>query len=139
MNALNILLVEDDDGDAKAIQRAFKEVKIVNPIVRAVDGIEALEILRGTNGRQKLEWPYLMLVDLNMPRMNGIQMVEALRDDARLCRAIVFMLTTSKREEDRIAAYDLNVAGYILKERAGEDFLRLVNLVDSYWKIVQLP
>jgi CheY-like chemotaxis protein len=139
MNALNILLVEDDDGDAKAIQRAFKEVKIVNRIVRAVDGIEALEILRGTNGRQKLEWPYLMLVDLNMPRMNGIQMVEALRDDARLCRAIVFMLTTSKREEDRIAAYDLNVAGYILKERAGEDFLRLVNLVDSYWKIVQLP
>ena len=91
---LNILLVEDDDGDAKAIQRVFSKARIANPIIRAMDGIEALDILRGTNGRAKIAAPYLLMVDLNMPRMNGIQFVEALRQDPNLHHAIVFMLTT---------------------------------------------
>jgi DNA-binding NarL/FixJ family response regulator len=83
--------------------------------------------------------PYFLLVDLNMPRMNGIQLVKALRDDANLHQSIVFILTTSKREEDKVAAYDLNVAGYIVKATAGQDFLNLVSLVDCYWRIVELP
>jgi CheY-like chemotaxis protein len=136
---LNILLVEDDDGDAKAVQRAFRESRIANPIVRAVDGVEALEILRGDNGRAKLASPYLLLVDLNMPRMNGIQLVKALREDQALHHAIVFMLTTSKRDQDKTAAYDLNVAGYIVKQKAGEDLTNLASLVDGYWRIVELP
>jgi DNA-binding response OmpR family regulator len=136
---LNILLVEDDDGDAKAVRRAFQKVKIANPIIRAVDGIDALEMLRGENGQTKPASPYLLLVDLNMPRMNGIQLVKALREDDNLHKSIVFMLTTSKREEDKIAAYDLNVAGYIVKETAGQDFLNLVSLVDCYWRIVEMP
>ena len=136
---LNILLVEDDDGDAKAVQRAFQKAKIANPIHRAVDGIEALEILRGANGREKPTRPYLLLVDLNMPRMNGLQLVQALRDDDALRHSVAFILTTSKREEDKIAAYDLNVAGYIVKATAGNDFLNLVNLVDCYWRIVEMP
>ena len=136
---LNILLVEDDDGDAKAVQRAFQKAKIANPIMRAVDGVEALEMLRGANGRVKLLSPYLLLVDLNLPRMNGIQFIQALRQDEELRHSIVFVLTTSKRDEDKFAAYDLNVAGYILKETAGRDFLNLVSLLDCYWRIVELP
>jgi CheY-like chemotaxis protein len=136
---LNILLVEDDDGDAKALQRAFKKAKIANPILRAVDGIEAIEMLKGTNGKKKAPSPILLLVDLNMPRMNGIQLLQALRKDEDLRHSMVFVLTTSKRDEDKTAAYDLNVAGYVVKATAGEDFLNLVNLVDLYWRVVELP
>jgi CheY-like chemotaxis protein len=137
--SISILLVEDDDGDAKAVRRAFQKAKIANPIVRAVDGIEALEILNGAGGKEKMPRPYFLLVDLNMPRMNGIQLVKALREDTNLHQSIVFILTTSKREEDKVAAYDLNVAGYIVKATAGQDFLNLVSLVDCYWRIVELP
>jgi len=136
---LTILLVEDDDGDAKAIGRAFQKAKISNTIIRAVDGIEALDILKGTNGREKIPHPYILLVDLNMPRMNGIQLIQALREDLELRHTISFILTTSLREEDKMASYDLNIAGYILKSTAGQDFLNLVNLIDCYWRIVEVP
>lgn len=136
--SLNILLVDDDDGDAKAVQRAFQRAKIANPIVRAVDGVEALEILRGENGKTKPPSPCILLVDLNMPRMNGIEFVKALRADRGLRHSVVFILTTSKREEDIVAAYDLNVAGYIVKETAGLDFLNLVTLMDYYWRVVEM-
>ncbi len=137
--SLNILLVEDDDGDAKAVQRAFTKAKIANPILRAVDGMEALEMLRGENGKSKPPSPMMLLVDLNMPRMNGIQFIKALREDKELRHSIAFILTTSKSEEDKMAAYDLNVAGYIVKSTAGQDFLNLVSLVDCFWRIVEMP
>jgi CheY-like chemotaxis protein len=136
---LNILLVEDDDGDARAVQRAFQKAKIANPIHRAVDGMEALDILKGANGKEKPTGPYLLLVDLNMPRMNGIQFVQAIRADEELRHSLAFILTTSKRDDDKAAAYDLNVAGYIVKATAGTDFLNLVHLVDCYWRIVEIP
>jgi CheY-like chemotaxis protein len=134
---LNILLVDDDDGDAKAVQRAFQKARIANPLIRAVDGMEALDMLKGANGKAKPPTPFMLLVDLNMPRMNGIQLVKTLREDDDLRKSIVFMLTTSKRE--KVAAYNLNVAGYIVKETAGQDFLKLVGLVDCYWRIVEMP
>ena len=74
-----------------------------------------------------------------MPRTNGIQFVKALREDDELRHSIVFILTTSKSEQDMVADYDLNVAGHVLKETAGQDFLNLVSLVDSYWRIVEMP
>ncbi len=138
-HTINILLVEDDDGDAKAVERAFRKAKIGNPIIRAVDGINALEFLRGANGKEKIRSPYLMLVDLNMPRMNGLQLLKAVREDKDLRSAIAFILTTSKREEDKAAAYDFNAAGYIVKATAGQDFMELVNLVGCYWRLVELP
>jgi CheY-like chemotaxis protein len=138
-NPIRILLVEDDDGDAKAVARTFEKARIGNPIVRALDGIEALEMLRGTGKRPKLEAPYLLLVDLNMPRMDGIQLVTAIREDPELHDTIIFILTTSHRADDKQAAYSLNVTGYILKEKAGEDFLKLFSLVDTYWRIVEMP
>jgi CheY-like chemotaxis protein len=138
-NPIRILLVEDDDGDAKAVERTFLKARIANPILRVRDGVEAMEMLKGTDQQPRLEPPYLLLVDLNMPRMNGIQLVSAIREDPGLRETIIFMLTTSNRVEDKQAAYFMHVTGYILKERAGEDFLKLFNLVDTYWRIVEMP
>ena len=138
-NFINILLVEDDDGDAMAVERTFRKAGIANSIVRAVDGIEALEILKGTDGTARLARPHLLLVDLNLPRMNGIQLITAIREDHELNDAVIFVLTTSKRQQDKSAAYALHVAGYILKEKSGEDFQSLFNLVKSYQRIVELP
>jgi CheY-like chemotaxis protein len=136
---VTLLLVDDDDGDAKSVQRAFTSARIVNPIVRAIDGIDALDILRGSNGRVKLAPPYMLLIDLNMPRMNGIELLQALRQDPDLHSCIIFVLTTSRRDEDKFAAYDLNVAGYIVKEHAGQDFQRLIEMMQCYWRVVELP
>ncbi len=136
---VTVLLVEDDDGDTKLVERAFKKARIANPIIRAIDGLEALEWLRGTNGKTPVKRPFIMLVDINMPRLDGLALVKALREDEKLRPSIVFMLTTSKHDADKISAYDLNVAGYILKEKAGEDFLDLVNLIGGYSRIVELP
>lgn len=136
---VKILLVEDDDGDAKAVKRALNSVKIANPLVRAVDGMEALEILRGTNGREKLQKPYILLVDINMPRVDGIALITELRNDPELKDSVAFILTTSKKDEDIAAAYKLNVAGYILKQTAGKDFLKITDLLDCYWRIVEFP
>jgi CheY-like chemotaxis protein len=138
-NPIRIVLVEDDDGDAKAVERTFLKARIANPIVRARDGVEAMEMLKGSDRQPRIERPYLLLVDLNLPRMNGIQLVTAIREDPDLHETIIFMLTTSNRAEDKQAAYSLNVTGYILKERAGEDFLELFNLMDGYWRIVEMP
>jgi CheY-like chemotaxis protein len=136
---LTILLVDDDDGDATSVQRAFRSARVANPLLRASDGADALDMLRGTNGKTKLDAPSVLLVDINMPRMNGIELVKQLRLDRDLHRSIVFMLTTSSRDEDKVASYDLNVAGYILKERLGEDFQRLVDLMQGYSRIVEVP
>lgn len=136
---LNILLVEDDDGDAKAVTRAFNKAKVANPIIRAYDGIEALEILRGENGHEKPSAPYILLLDINMPRMDGIQVLKELRADSDLQKTIVFVLTTSKSDQDKSQAYGFNVAGYIVKEDAGADFLSLIDLIDNYWRLVELP
>jgi CheY-like chemotaxis protein len=136
---VTILLVDDDDGDAKMVQRAFSKAGILNPLVRAVDGMEALEMLRGNQGRERLRPPYILLIDINMPRMNGLNFVKALRADAALKSAIAFMMTTSKHDADRYAAYELNVAGYILKQNAGADFLDFVQLIGGYVRIVEMP
>ncbi|PCI58350.1 MAG: two-component system response regulator [Gammaproteobacteria bacterium] len=130
-----ILLVEDDDIDAKIVERAFNKLRIANPIIRAKDGVMALELLRdGT-----VPSPYIILLDLNMPKMGGLEMLEVLRGDKCLSKSIVFVLTTSKDDEDKIAAYNQNIAGYIVKERLQNGFDELVKLLDYYWRIVELP
>ncbi|MBY6056634.1 response regulator [Leisingera daeponensis] len=136
---LKILLVDDDDGDTKAVRRAFLKANIANEITRAIDGIDALDILRGTGGKVKMEPPYVLLADINMPRMNGIELVKELRSDPALRKSVVFFLTTSSDQEDIAAAYNLNPAGYIAKETAGRDFLRLVSMVDRFWRIIEPP
>jgi CheY-like chemotaxis protein len=138
-DSIRILLVEDDDGDAKAVERIFLKNRVAQSIVRAVDGIEALEILKGTDLHPRLQKPYLLLVDLNLPRLNGIHLIAAIREDPQLHDTVIFVLTTSNRQQDKNGAYALTVAGYILKEKAGENSQNLFNLVDSYRRIVELP
>ncbi len=139
VNGVHLLLIEDDHVDAEAIQRAFRQQRIANPFTVVSDGVEALKALRGEGGYDRLPSPYLILLDLNMPRMNGIEFLQALRRDPELQRSIVFVLTTSDREADKVAAYEEHVAGYILKSRAGEDFLEVVKLLRTYWRIVEFP
>jgi CheY-like chemotaxis protein len=136
---VNILLVEDNVVDQEAIRRAFDRQRIANPIVVAYDGLEALHRLRGTGDYEAMPRPFLVLLDLNLPRMNGIEVLRAIREDPELHDSIVFVLTTSKRDEDRAASYNFNVAGYILKSEVGEQFVRLISLLDHYWRIVEFP
>ena len=131
----SILLVEDDDIDAMSVQRAFQRMKIANPIVRAKDGIEALDILL----KGGIEQPYLILLDLNMPRMGGLELLDTIRNNSQLELSVVFVLTTSKDDEDKIKAYKHHVAGYIVKEKLDEGFEQLVKMLDHYWRLVELP
>ncbi len=133
---VSILLVEDDEIDVMGIKRAFKEAKVANPIIVAENGLEALEKLK--DGKSILR-PYLILLDINMPRMNGHEFLEEIRADEDLKNSIVFVLTTSKDDKDVFKAYEKNVAGYLIKENIGKGFLEAVSLLDTYWKIVEFP
>jgi CheY-like chemotaxis protein len=130
---VTILLVEDDEVDVKALRWAFDKLKIANPVEVARDGVEALEMLG------KLARPFLIITDINMPRMNGIEFLRNVRASKDYHDSIVFVLTTSNDEEDKIAAYNLNVAGYMLKSDMGTSFTRAIALVENYWKIVEFP
>lgn len=136
---ITMLLVEDDDADIMGIQRALKALRVSNPVVIAHDGVEALEHLRGENGRDKLPQPYIILLDLNMPRMNGIEFLDELRKDPEHSTAVVFVLTTSSADEDKVQAYQHHVAGYIVKEDPKKTFLEAVKLLNYYWTLVELP
>jgi CheY-like chemotaxis protein len=134
-----LLHVEDDDICLMMLNRAFKRAKIANPISVAHDGIEALELLRGTNGRSRLLHPFLILLDLNMPRMDGIEFLQELRKDKELKKSIVFIFTTSDANEDKVKAYNLGVAGYILKSNPANAFLEATALLDTCWRVVEFP
>jgi CheY-like chemotaxis protein len=134
-----LLHVEDDDLCIMGLVRAFKKAKIANPISFAHDGIDALQMLRGTNGRDRLPRPYLILLDLNMPRMDGVELLKELRKDEDLKKSIVFIMTTSGADEDKIKAYNLGVAGYILKTNPANAFLEATALLDTYWRVVEFP
>jgi len=136
---VTILLVEDDEVDAEAIDRAFKRARIANPIVNVTDGLHALDVLRGEHGETALSRPYIILLDWNMPRMNGVEFLQELREDPHLRDSVVFVLTTSNDDRDKLAAYEKQVAGYMVKAKAGEDFMQLIALLDHYWRVVELP
>jgi CheY-like chemotaxis protein len=139
MTEVNIFLVEDDEVDVMAVRRALRELKIANPFFRAADGIEALEMLRGQNGRKKLPRPFIILLDLAMPRMGGLEFLDELRRDPELHSAIVFVMTTSAAEEDRLHAYGKCIAGYILKHSPSHSFFDAVTMLEHYWRIVEFP
>ena len=130
---VNILLVEDDEIDVKAFLWTFKQLKIVNPVIVAKDGVDGWEKL------QDLSRPYLIVMDINMPRMNGLELLRKIRESEKFHDSIVFMLTTSTDEQDKFDAYNLNVAGYMLKSDMGTSFNRAIAMVENYWKVVELP
>lgn len=137
--SVSILLVEDDEIDIAAVRRALAVLKIANPLYVANDGIEALEILRGGDGNEPLAKPYIIILDLNMPRMDGREFLDAIRKDPDLKEAVIFIMTTSRDEADKRAAYAHHVAGYIIKEDPIGTFREAISLLDNYWRLVELP
>lgn len=136
---VTFLLVEDDEVDVMHLRRSFRKLKIANPMIVANDGIEALEILRGQNGQTQPGQPYIILLDLNMPRMSGLEFLKEVRDDPALKHSVIFVLTTSNDDQDKFKAYDKHVAGYIVKSDAGASFLEALEMLDRYWRVVELP
>jgi CheY-like chemotaxis protein len=133
---LNILLVEDDEVDVMNVRRAFERNNVSNPLFVAGNGLEALEILRnGTVPRERR----LILLDLNMPKMNGIEFLQALRADPDLAATPVVILTTSNDDQDKIDAYNLNVAGYLLKPVTFSSFCDKMTALNKYWTLVEMP
>jgi CheY-like chemotaxis protein len=137
---LNILLVEDDEVDVMTVRRAFKKGNIANPLYIAGNGIEALALLRGNPGEPSLIPPErrLILLDLNMPKMNGLEFLQQLRADPDLAHIPVVVLTTSNEERDRVEAYQLNVAGYMLKPVTFNTFVELMIALNKYWTLCEM-
>jgi CheY-like chemotaxis protein len=133
---LNILLVEDDQVDVMTVKRAFEKNRITNPLFVAGDGIEALDMLRGGQVPPSRR---IVLLDLNMPRMSGIEFLRELRKDPRLMHTPVVVLTTSNDDRDKVDAYHLNIAGYLLKPVTFIDFVEVMATLNKYWTLVELP
>jgi CheY-like chemotaxis protein len=126
-----LLIVDDDDVEIMAVKRALRGSPIDWPIRIARDGVEALAILRG-EGVAPIHRPYVILLDLNMPRMNGIEFLRELRADPDHRDAVVFVLTTSDADQDRVAANSQQVAGYVVKRTVGGDFVDVADLLNSH-------
>ncbi len=133
---LNVLLVEDDEVDVMNVRRAFRKCNIANPLFVAANGMEALEMLRTG---QVPEERRLILLDLNIPKMNGIEFLRELRADEQLKHTPVVVLTTSNDERDRVGTFNLHVAGYILKPVTFQSFCEVVATLNQYWTRVEMP
>lgn len=133
---INILLVDDDVVDVMNVRRAFERAQIANPLWTAGDGLEALALLRSDRIPESRR---LILLDINMPRMNGLEMLRELRADPALQRTPVIMLSTSNDDRDRLEAYRLNVAGYLVKPVTFGAFVELMTAMNHYWTLVEMP
>jgi CheY-like chemotaxis protein len=123
----------DDEIDVKALLKAFKKLRIANPVTIAKDGLEGWEALK------TMPRPFLVIMDINMPRMSGLELLRKMRGDKQFHDTIVFILTTSTDEKDKFEAYDLNVAGYMLKSDMGTSFIRAIEMVEKYWRVIEFP
>ncbi|WP_369791680.1 response regulator [Synechococcus sp. PCC 7335] len=140
MATTNILLVEDDRVDVMNVQRSFKQANIANPLYVASNGVDALAILKGEH--REISMPNvrrLVLLDLNMPKMSGLELLQNIRKDPSLRSTPVIVLTTSNQEKDRMEAYDLNVAGYLLKPVTFGSFFELITTLNRYWALCEIP
>ncbi|MEM7553464.1 MAG: response regulator [Cyanobacteria bacterium P01_A01_bin.84] len=138
---INVLLVEDDEVDVMNVERAFKKNNIANPLFFAGNGLEALEMLQG-KGNEPPQVPYdrrLILLDLNMPKMNGLDFLRELRSNPELKAIPVIVLTTSDEDRDRVEAYNFNVAGYILKPVTFSKFIDVMATLNKYWTLCEMP
>ena len=136
----NILLVEDDTVDVMNVQRSFKKANIANPLFIASNGLEALEVLRNESASVQMpKHRRLVLLDLNMPKMGGLEFLKELRADERLKKTPVIVLTTSDQEKDRVEAFNLNVAGYILKPVTFANFSEMMVTLNRYWTLCEIP
>lgn len=129
------MLVEDDNVDAMTVKRALKDLKVTNPLVRTANGEEALDYLRNDAN----EKPCVILLDLNMPKMNGIEFLKVAKADEALKRIPAVVLTTSKDDRDKVESFELCVAGYIVKPVDYRKFVDAIKIIDLYWTLSELP
>jgi CheY-like chemotaxis protein len=134
--ALNILLVDDDEVDVMTVKRAFQKANITNRLFVASNGVEALDLLRGGAIPAQRR---LVLLDLNMPKMNGLEFLREVRNDPALQNLTVVVLTTSNEDRDRVDAFQLNVAGYLLKPVTFHTFADVMATLNKYWTLMELP
>lgn len=134
-----VLIVDDDDVAIEGVLRSFKRHKVQCSTLAAGDGREALAILQGKHPTKRISSPYIVLLDLNMPGMDGFQFLQALRADPELKRTVVFILSTSARTQDMCRAYDEQVAGYMVKSSVGPQFARLADFIGKYAGTQNLP
>ena len=142
MNRDLILLVEDNPDDEALTLRALKRNNILNPVVVAHDGVEALDFLFGTGmyeGRDVKERPTVMLLDLKLPKVDGLEVLKRLRNDERTRLIPVVVLTTSNEEQDIIRSYSLGVNSYVRKPVEFEEFIKAVGLLGMYWLLINEP
>ena len=135
---LGILHVEDDAVDAMVMERALKKCDLNYVLYQARNGLDALDLLRGTNEKEKIQpLPKIILLDLNMPKMNGIEFLRELRADKNIRSISVFIMTTSNDERDRSEAFNLNVAGYMIKPISLENYTSIVSTLNDFWKLIE--
>jgi len=130
-----ILLVEDDKVDVMTVMRSLKEIRVTNPVVNKENGEDALSYLRDP-AREK---PCIILLDLNMPIMNGIEFLQVVKQDSQLRRIPVVVLTTSEEQQDKVNSFDLGVAGYMAKPVDYRQFVEVMRSIDAYWTISEMP
>ncbi|MGZ3240538.1 MAG: response regulator [Burkholderiaceae bacterium] len=130
-----ILLVEDDQVDIMTIIRALKEIRVSNPLVSKENGEEALAHLHNPDN----EKPCIILLDLNMPIMNGIEFLQKIKQDNSLKRIPVVVLTTSEEQQDKVNSFNLGVAGYMAKPVDYQQFVEMMRSIDLYWTISEMP
>jgi len=140
LKLIDILLVEDNPGDVRLTREAFKEGKVLNTLHVVQDGVEALAFLRHEGAYAKTAHPDIILLDLNLPRMDGRELLARIKTDPSLQRIPVVILTTSKSEEDIIKSYDLHANCYITKPVDMERFITVVKSIEDFWfTVVKLP
>ena len=130
-----ILLVEDDHVDAMTVERALKDVGVTDKLVRRANGEEALQYLRDESDKK----PYVILLDLNMPKMDGIEFLKIAKKDEDLKTIPVVVLTTSKDKQDIAESFSHNVAGYMVKPADYKQFVEAIRTINRYWTLSELP
>ena len=130
----HILLIEDDRVDAMTVKRALRDIHVTNRLEIVKNGEEALIFLRNPG----TEMPCLILLDLNMPRMNGIEFLKLAKQDDKLRRIPVIVMTTSSEEQDKLNSFNLGVAGYVIKPIDYLKFVELLKTIDSYWTLSEI-
>lgn len=129
-----ILLVEDDMVDAIAVKRALKDVQIENELVTVTNGEEALDYLEDVD-----EMPCLVLLDLNMPKMNGLEFLDHVKQEDRYRSIPIIVFTTSKEEQDRLKSFELGIAGYMVKPIDHPQFVEIMRVINNYWTVSEFP
>lgn len=139
VKAVQFMIVDDDEISVMAIKRSMKTLNIVNPIVVCKDGIDALDVLRNSIDEYNNLPPFIISLDLSMPRMGGLEFLEQIRGDEVFKKLIIFVLTSSDAPDDVASAYEKNIAGYIVKENPTETFRDALAMLKDYAQLVVLP